>query len=34
LKETAAHPDGATARPDNRFGYGVVRPLEALKALT
>ena len=34
LKETAAHPGGAKARPDNRHGYGVVRPLDALKALS
>jgi serine protease AprX len=33
LKETAKHPAGAGGRPDNRWGYGAVRPLEALKAL-
>ncbi len=33
LKETAHHPGGAQARPDNRWGYGMIRPLEALKAL-
>lgn len=33
LKETAKHPDGAQFRPDNRWGYGRVRPLEALAAL-
>ena len=31
LKETAKHPTGN--RPDNRWGYGVVQPLEALAAL-
>ena len=33
LKDTARHPGGADARPDNRWGYGMIRPLEALKAL-
>lgn len=33
LKDTAAHPDGAERRPDNRWGYGRIRPVEALKAL-
>ncbi len=33
LKETARHPGGADARPDNRWGYGMIRPLEALRAL-
>ena len=33
LKDTAAHPVGAQARPDNRWGFGVVRPAEALQAL-
>ncbi|MFN8634033.1 MAG: S8 family serine peptidase [Chloroflexota bacterium] len=33
LKETASHPDGVQARPDNRWGFGIVRPGEALKAL-
>jgi subtilisin family serine protease len=32
LKETAKHPTGN--RPDNRWGYGAIRPVEALKALT
>ena len=32
LKETAKHPTGN--RPDNRWGYGVIRPVEALRALT
>jgi len=34
LKETAEHPVGTAARPDNRWGYGLIRPVEALKALT
>jgi subtilisin family serine protease len=33
LKETALHPDGSQHRPDNRWGYGLVRPVEALHAL-
>jgi subtilisin family serine protease len=33
IKETAQHPDGAERRPDNRWGYGMVRPMEALAAL-
>jgi len=33
LKETAKHPGGAACRPDNRWGYGLLQPLEALKAL-
>lgn len=33
LKETAKHPGGAAAAPDNRWGYGMVQPIEALKAL-
>lgn len=33
LKETAKHPNGAQYRPDNRWGYGLVQPVEALKAL-
>ena len=33
LKDTARHPGGAEARPDNRWGYGMIRPREALKAL-
>jgi subtilisin family serine protease len=33
LKETARHPGGAKVRPDNRWGYGVIRPVEALRAL-
>jgi subtilisin family serine protease len=34
LKETALHPDGDNRRPDNRWGYGMIRPTEALKALS
>jgi serine protease AprX len=33
LKETAAHPGGATLRPDNRWGFGLIRPADALAAL-
>ena len=33
LKETAKHPAGADLRPDNRWGHGVIRPVEALQAL-
>ena len=33
LKETAKHPAGVELRPDNRWGHGVIRPLEALQAL-
>lgn len=33
LKETAHHPGGEASRPDNRWGFGMVRPLEALRAL-
>jgi hypothetical protein len=33
LKETAKHPGGAALRPDNRWGHGLLQPLEALKAL-
>jgi len=33
LKETAKHPEGDQRRPDNRWGYGLIRPVEALKAL-
>lgn len=32
LRETAQHPDGAL-RPDNRWGHGLIRPREALRAL-
>ena len=33
LKETSKHPGGKDLRPDNRWGYGMIRPSEALKAL-
>lgn len=33
LKKTAKHPLGVEARPDNRWGYGMIQPLEALNAL-
>jgi subtilisin family serine protease len=34
LKETAKHPDGKARRPDNRWGYGLINPVEALAALS
>jgi subtilisin family serine protease len=34
LKETATHPDGANLRPDNRWGHGLIQPVEALNALS
>jgi hypothetical protein len=33
IKETAQHPGGDSHRPDNRWGYGMVRPVEAMQAL-
>ncbi len=33
IKETAKHPAGVELRPDNRWGYGMVRPREALATL-
>jgi len=33
LKQTAKHPFGVGARPDNRWGYGMIQPLEALSVL-
>lgn len=33
LKETASHPGGTSLRPDNRWGFGLVRPAEALASL-
>ncbi|MFL6211877.1 MAG: S8 family serine peptidase [Pyrinomonadaceae bacterium] len=33
LRETAEHPEGGGRRPDNRWGFGLIRPAEALKAL-
>ena len=34
LKETAHHPEGKALRPDNRWGHGLIQPIEALQALT
>ncbi|MEL7355906.1 MAG: S8 family serine peptidase [Cyanobacteria bacterium J06560_6] len=34
LKETARHPDGTDLRPCNRWGHGLIQPIEALKALS
>ncbi|WP_445633312.1 S8 family serine peptidase [Nostoc sp. DSM 114161] len=34
LKETAYHPNGSALRPCNRWGNGLIQPVEALKALT
>ncbi|MEC4812412.1 MAG: S8 family serine peptidase [Scytonema sp. PMC 1069.18] len=34
LKETATHPGGSDRRPDNRWGWGLIQPWEALKALS
>jgi serine protease AprX len=33
LKDAAAHPGGASLRPDNRWGFGLVQLAEALAAL-
>ena len=33
MKETAYHPNGVDMRPDNRWGYGFIQPLEAIRAL-
>ncbi|MCH7736589.1 MAG: S8 family serine peptidase [Chloroflexi bacterium] len=33
LKETARHPAGAAGRPDNRWGFGMIDPVNALNAL-
>ena len=33
LRETAWHPGGEEKRPDNRWGWGQIRPLKALDAL-
>jgi subtilisin family serine protease len=33
LRETAKHPQGEKLRPDNRWGYGLIQPVEALKVL-
>ena len=34
LKETAKHPEGEEHRPDNRWGYGIICPMEAHRALS
>jgi hypothetical protein len=34
VTETARHPGGAAQRPDNRWGWGFIQPLEAMQALT
>ena len=33
LRDTARHPGGGPARPDNRYGWGIIRPAHALAAL-
>ena len=33
LKETARHPAGPAGRPDNRWGFGMIDPVNALNAL-
>jgi subtilisin family serine protease len=33
LKETARHPGGSQRRPDNRWGHGLIQPVEALRAM-
>jgi subtilisin family serine protease len=33
IKTTAKHPGGSGRRPDNRWGFGMIRPVEALSAL-
>jgi subtilisin family serine protease len=33
LKATAKHPGGDGLRPDNRWGYGMIQPAKALRAL-
>lgn len=33
MRETAVHPNGGERRPDNRWGYGLVQPVEALKLI-
>jgi subtilisin family serine protease len=33
LKETASHPNGSDLRPCNRWGHGLIQPVEALAAL-
>jgi serine protease AprX len=33
METTAKHPDSQKNRPDNRWGYGLIQPVKALKAL-
>ena len=33
LKTTAKHPGGPERRPDNRWGYGIINPVEAFRGL-
>lgn len=33
MQQTATHPKGTQMRPDNRWGWGLVQPVEALRAL-
>jgi len=33
LKKTARHPDGPDRRPENRWGWGLVQPADALETL-
>jgi subtilisin family serine protease len=33
MRDTAHHPGGLQARPDNRYGWGILRPTDALAAL-
>ena len=33
LRESALHPNGSERRPDNRWGYGLIQPAEALKLI-
>ena len=33
LKDTADHPNGKDLRPDNRWGYGTINPINAYQAL-
>jgi len=34
LKRTAKHPNGDNRRPDNRWGHGLIQPMEALDTLS
>ena len=34
LKQSARHPGGDHNRPDNRWGYGIIQPQDALSALS